>query len=90
MNTVTLHDAKQDLDKLIAEVIASAEPTILSTEAGEQIVLLSMDEWNSWQETLYLLSNSANAAHLRKSIEEAQAGKVVERVRRPPSPHRFA
>jgi antitoxin YefM len=33
--------------------------------------MLSMDEFNAWQETAYLLSNPANAARLRKSIAEA-------------------
>jgi len=36
-------------------------------------------EVNSWQETLYLLSNPANAEHLRQSIAEAQAGRKMER-----------
>ncbi len=45
----------------------------------ERAVLLSLDEFNSWQETLYLLSNPANAAHLRGSIAEAEAGQIVER-----------
>jgi antitoxin YefM len=30
-------------------------------------------------ETLYLLSNPANAEHLRRSIAEAKAGEVYER-----------
>ena len=42
--------------------------------------ILSLDEFNSWQETLYLLSNPANAEHLRRSIQEDKAGKITERV----------
>ncbi len=78
MTTVTLTEAKQNLEKLIEQVIADAEPIILSTDAGQEVVLLSLDEFNSWKETLYLLTNPANAAHLRKSISEAGAGQVRE------------
>jgi antitoxin YefM len=78
MTTVTLTEAKQNLEKLIEQVIADAEPIILSTETGQEVVLLSLDEFNSWKETLYLLTNPANAAHLRKSISEATAGQVRE------------
>ena len=73
MNAVTLADAKENFERLIEQVLADAEPAILCTEKGEKVVLVSLDEFNSWKETLYLLSNPANAAHLRQSIAEAQA-----------------
>ena len=75
MEAMTSHQAKQQLDELINRVILDAEPTILCNEQGKQAVLMSLDEFNSWQETLYLLSNPANAEHLRKSIEQANSGK---------------
>ena len=80
MNAVTLADAKANLERLIEQVLADAEPTILCTEKGDKVVLLSLDEFNSWKETLYLLSNPANAAHLRRSIAEASAGKLEEKT----------
>ena len=79
MNVVTVNEAKRNLDLLIAKVFSNAEPTIITTDTGQQIVLLPLDEFNAWQETAYLLSNPANAAHLRQSIAEAQIGKIVER-----------
>lgn len=78
MNAVTLHRAKQELESLIASVVSDAEPTIVSTDSGTSVVLLSLDEFNAWQETAHLLSNPANAAHLRRSIREADAGQVAE------------
>ena len=80
MTTVPLSEAKQNLEKLIEQVIADADPIILSTEAGQEVVLLSLDEFNSWKETIYLLSNPANAAHLRKSIAEARAGSLEDKA----------
>jgi len=79
MNVVTVNEAKRNLDSLIAKVFSNAEPTIITTDTGQQIVLLPLDEFNAWQETAYLLSNPANAAHLRQSIAEARSGKIVER-----------
>lgn len=78
MNAVTLHEAKTNLEYLINQVVSNVEPTIICTDNGVQIVMLSLDEYNAWQETLYLLSNPANVAHLRQSIAEAQAGKKFE------------
>lgn len=79
MQAVTLKEAKLNLERIVEQVIADAEPAIVVTESGEQVVFLSLDEYNSWKETLYLLSNPANADRLRKSMAEAQEGKAQER-----------
>ncbi len=75
MEVITSNQAKQRLDELIDRVILDAEPTILCNKQGKQAILMSLDEFNSWQETLYLLSNPVNAEHLRKSIEQIKSGK---------------
>jgi antitoxin YefM len=79
MNATTVKEAKKHLDRLIEQVNADAEPTIICGDRGQKAVLLSLDEFNSWQETLSLLSNPMNAEHLRQSLAEAKAGKTLER-----------
>jgi antitoxin YefM len=79
MDAITINQAKQNIDGLIEQVIADAEPTIICDDKGQKVVILSLDEFNSWQETLYLLSNPANAEHLRRSIKEYKNGKALER-----------
>ncbi|MEP6741345.1 MAG: type II toxin-antitoxin system prevent-host-death family antitoxin [bacterium] len=79
MTTVSLDEAKKDLEGLVKRVIADAEPIVLSSKSGQEVVMLSLDEFTSWQETFYLLANPANAAHLRKSISEARSGQVYEK-----------
>ncbi|NEO78984.1 type II toxin-antitoxin system Phd/YefM family antitoxin [Moorena sp. SIO4G3] len=75
MKAITSNQAKHQLDELIDRVILDVEPTILCNDQGKQAVLMSLDEFNSWRETLYLLSNPANAEHLLESIEQAKSGK---------------
>ncbi len=79
MNAATMAEAKTNLDKLVEQVNADAEPTIICGDQGQKAVLISLEEFNSWQETLYLLSNQANAEHLRQSIAEAKSGQKTER-----------
>ena len=79
MNATTVNEAKKSLARLIEQVNADAEPMIICGEQGQKAVLLSLEEFSSWQETLYLLSNPANAAHLRRSIAEAQDGQITQR-----------
>ncbi len=76
MRSVATAELRGSLDDLITEVVSDAEPTIITGKNGKQAVLLPLDEFSSWQETLYLLSNPANAEHLRRSIAEARAGRL--------------
>ena len=79
MNAVLLNEAELKLRELVEQVIADAEPTIVVTESGEQVVVLPLDEYNSWKETVYLLSSPANAEHLQRSMAEARKGNIQER-----------
>jgi antitoxin YefM len=74
MNTISVEQAKINFRDVVRQVLDDVTPTIVMTESGESVVMLSLDEYNAWQETLYLLSTPANAEHLRKSIAEDQAG----------------
>lgn len=73
MNTITVNQAEANLRDVIQQIINDVEPTIVTTETGESVVMLSLEEYNSWQETLYLLSTPANAEHLMQSIAEDKA-----------------
>jgi antitoxin YefM len=57
------------------------ELMIITREGGKpSAVLMSLEDFASWQETNYLLRNPANAARLLESIAELEAGKGVERT----------
>lgn len=66
---MTTRQVSHDLDGLIDRVIADVQPTILCNDKGRKAVLISLDEFSAWQETLYLLSNPVNAKHLLDSIQ---------------------
>jgi antitoxin YefM len=78
MTAVPLDAARVDLDSLIARVLGDAQAIVLNTAHGS-VVVMPLDEFTSWQETAYLLSNPANAAHLRESLAQIERGQVVER-----------
>jgi prevent-host-death family protein len=55
MKTVSVTKARNDLFNLIKETAAASEP-IHITGKNQNAVLISEEDWNSIQETLYLLS----------------------------------
>ncbi len=76
MNIITTHYATQNLAQLVERVISDVEPTVVYNEDGKKAVLMSFDEFNSWQETFYLLSNPTNAARLLQSLREIEDGRA--------------
>lgn len=54
------------------------ETLIIKRAAGKGTVLMSLTEYNSIMETLYLLSSKANATRLHESIAQVKSGKIVK------------
>ena len=44
MHTVSLDHAKQELEAVVARVLANAEPTVVNTPAGESVVVLPFND----------------------------------------------
>jgi antitoxin YefM len=61
------------------KVFNDNDSLIITRRNNENVVLMSMDEYNSLMETNYLLSNKANAGHLQKSISQYTSGKIKEK-----------
>jgi antitoxin YefM len=55
-NNITIKEKNIFLSSLIDEVNQSNQPTIITLENDQKAVLVSLEEWESIQETLYLPS----------------------------------
>ena len=80
MNAVTYTDLRQNMNIYMDSVIQNRDSLIITRKNRENVVLISIDEYNCLMETNYLLSNVANAEHLRKSIAQHKAGNVKTRA----------
>ncbi len=79
MAIVNYSYARQHLAELMDEVERDCAPVFITRQKKRGgAVLVSQAEWDSVQETLYLLSNPGNAKALRESIAELDEGKGVE------------
>lgn len=74
MNIVTYEQARDNLNAIIDRTIDDADITVIHRRDGEDAVLMGRDMYESMKETLYLLSNPANASHLIQSIAQYKAG----------------
>lgn len=78
MQTFSTSDARANLKAVMDKVVADKAPIAIARQKGEGVVMISQSEWDSIEETLYLLRSPANAKRLLESIAELEAGKGEE------------
>lgn len=78
MKVTTYSDLRQNLASHMDQVHADHEPLLVTRSNGEHAVLMSLEDFNSYEETLYLMSSEANVDRLKTSLAEAQEGKFAQ------------
>lgn len=80
MRTTTYSDLRKNLAAMIDSVNADHEPVIITRDRGKpSAVLMSLEEYASFEETRYLLRSPANADRLLASVTELEQGKGRDR-----------
>ncbi|MBT2395638.1 type II toxin-antitoxin system Phd/YefM family antitoxin [Streptomyces sp. ISL-100] len=70
---VSATTARANLFNLIKEVAADHTVKRITSNAGDA-VLMSAEDYESWQETVYLLRSPANARRLMEAVARDKAG----------------
>ena len=76
MNILTFSEARASLKTVMDDVCKDHVPTVITRVNGDHVVLLSLADFNSIEETLYLLVSSKNASRLMESIDQLKTGKA--------------
>ncbi|MBG0749873.1 MULTISPECIES: YoeB-YefM toxin-antitoxin system antitoxin YefM [Pectobacterium] len=79
MRTISYSEARQNLSATMMKTVEDRAPILITRQNGESCVLMSLEEYNSLEETAYLLRSPANAKRLMNSIESLKAGNGEER-----------
>lgn len=79
MEITTYSNFRRNLKSFLDMVLSTRSPLFVSRSKGEDVVVLSKSDYESMQETLYLLSSSKNAERLFKGIDEFKKGKGVKK-----------
>ena len=79
MNAVNYSDLRRNLKSYMDRVYGDRETLIVTRKNNENVVLMSLDEYNSLVETEYLLSSEANATRIARSMKNSREGKLSKR-----------
>lgn len=80
MRTTSYSDLRKNLAATLDRVTEDHEPIVITRDKGKPAaVLISLEDFASYEETSYLLQSPRNAERLRAAIEELDAGRGKER-----------
>jgi antitoxin YefM len=77
MKTLSSTELRANLSAVMDRVNDDHEPVIIHRAGGRPVVMVSLEDWASMDETAYLLSSPANRASLMASLADAKAGKGI-------------
>jgi len=70
---ISASEARSHLFPLIQQVNDDHVPVRITSRAGDA-VLMSAEDFDSWEETIYLLRSPANARRLMEAVARDKAG----------------
>ncbi len=79
LDAISYSEARKNLATLMDNVCNDSDIVVITRRKARPVVLMSLDEYSSIQETAYLLRSPANAERLLESIAEMRQGKAVMR-----------
>ena len=82
MKAVSYTAARENLAATMDKVCEDRDPVIITRKRNQAVVMLSLEDYESLEETAYLLRSPANAKRLQAAIEslESREGKERELV----------
>ncbi len=79
MNVINYTTFRKNLTATIDQVNGDHNPILVTRQKGSPAVIMSLDDFNSYEETAYLMRSPRNAERLTQAIEQLEAGEAVER-----------
>ncbi len=79
MKSITYTAARENLASTINRVCEDNAPVVITRKRDQAVVMLSLAEYESLQETAHLLRSPANAKRLLDSLEDIKRGKVIRK-----------
>ena len=79
MQTITFSHTRQHLADTMTSVVQNHMPVTITRQNKEPVVMISLEDFRSMEETAYLMQSTANATRLNAAIEQIRQGKAIKR-----------
>jgi antitoxin YefM len=68
MNSVSVNKFRDNLKSFVEQIVGSHEPLKVTRRSGDDFVVISADDWEREQETLYVLQNNSLMQQISDSL----------------------
>ena len=77
MKTLALTEARRDLSKIVDRVSKTHDHVTITRKGRPEAVVMSADEFESWQETLEIMADPEAMASIKRGLRDIKAGRVT-------------
>ena len=77
MDTQTYTEVRKNFATVMNSVCENHRPLLVTRQKNAPVVILSLEDYNSLEETLYLLQNPQNASRLMESVAQIKEGQPM-------------
>ena len=74
MNRISVHQFKENLKHFVEQVVSQHIPLKVTLHSGEDFVVVSAEDWEREQETLYVLQNNSLMQQIADSMKTYTQG----------------
>ena len=78
MDTLSYSAFRSHLASTLDKVNDNHKPVLITRQNGKPAVLISLDDFHSYEETAYLMSSANNAMRLNQAIEQVENRVLTE------------
>lgn len=77
MDIINYSEFRSNLAKILDKVNDDHTPVTITRQKGKPAVIISLEDFKSYEETAYLMASPKNAKCLNQSIREIEQGKII-------------
>jgi antitoxin YefM len=78
MDTINYSTFRSNLASVLDKVNDDHVPVLVTRQNGKPAVILSLEDYKSFEETAYLMASPNNARRLNQAIAEVETGQVIQ------------
>lgn len=78
MDTISYSAFRTHLAKTLDKVNDDHKPVLITRQNGKPAVVMSLEDFQAYEETAYLMASPKNAKRLNQAIAEVEAGNTAQ------------